>query len=128
MLATGELEPAEQDDVCAKIRAETDRLNTLVADVGNAAAIQSRDFSFMPRPTFTEELLEDAARFAETLSGEHPLIVEDKAEERVWADRYRIGQVLRNLLSNAASYSPDGAQIELRVIPGEAPARAYRSG
>jgi len=28
----------------------------------------------------------------------------------------RIGQVLRNLLSNAAKYSPEGTPIELRVI------------
>ncbi len=33
----------------------------------------------------------------------------------VCADEYRIGQVLHNLLSNAAKYSPEGAPIELRV-------------
>ncbi|HEY6581654.1 MAG TPA: ATP-binding protein [Rubrobacter sp.] len=32
------------------------------------------------------------------------------------ADPERIGQVLRNLLSNAAKYSPEGTPIELRVI------------
>jgi signal transduction histidine kinase len=40
---------------------------------------------------------------------------------RVRADPYRIGQVLRNLLSNAAKYSPDGAPIELRARSGEIP-------
>jgi signal transduction histidine kinase len=33
----------------------------------------------------------------------------------VRADAERIGQVLRNLLSNAAKYAPDGAPIELRA-------------
>ncbi len=32
------------------------------------------------------------------------------------ANPERVGQVLRNLLSNAAKYSPEGAPIELRVI------------
>jgi signal transduction histidine kinase len=41
VLATGELELAEQDEVFGKIRVETDRLSTLVADVGNAAAVES---------------------------------------------------------------------------------------
>ena len=35
------------------------------------------------------------------------------------ADPERIGQVLRNLLSNAAKYSPEGTPIELRVIGKE---------
>ena len=40
--------------------------------------------------------------------------------ERVVADPERVGQVLRNLLSNAAKYSPDGAPVELRAtcVPG----------
>ena len=38
--------------------------------------------------------------------------------ERVLADPERIGQVLRNLLSNAAKYSPK-APIELRVVGKE---------
>ena len=37
-------------------------------------------------------------------------------DERVWADAERIGLVLRNLLSNAARYSPAGAPIELRAM------------
>jgi signal transduction histidine kinase len=39
----------------------------------------------------------------------------------VVADPYRIGQVLRNLLANAAKYSPEGVPIELRTAPGAAP-------
>ena len=123
VLATGELEPAEQDEILAKTRIETDRLSTLVADVGSAAAVESGDFSLVPRPTSTGELLEDAARFAETLPGEHSLIVETEIEERVWADPYRIGQVLRNLLSNAVKHSPYGAPIELRVAHAKVPGR-----
>jgi signal transduction histidine kinase len=37
----------------------------------------------------------------------------------VLADPERTGQVLRNLLSNAAKYSPEGTPIELRVIGKE---------
>ena len=93
-----------------------------------------------------DELLDDAARFVVTLPGDHPLTVEPTAEAARWdgvragfadpllsrdagrgrevlADRYRIGQVLRNLLTNAVKYSPDGAPIGLRAVPGEGPGR-----
>jgi PAS domain S-box-containing protein len=119
VLATGELEPAEEADTLARIRTETDRLSTLVADVRSAAAIEQEEFALMPRQTSTTELLEDASRFAQTLPGNHPLIVKLSAEEQVWADSYRIGQVLRNLLSNAVKYSPEGTPIQLRAIYGE---------
>jgi signal transduction histidine kinase len=123
VLETGELEPTEQAEILAKIQAETERLSTLIADVKSAAAVERDDFAIRPRETSTRELLDDAARFAGTLPGDHPLLVGGGTEERVWAGPYRIGQVLRNLLSNAAKYSPDGAPIELRVAPADLPGR-----
>jgi PAS domain S-box-containing protein len=123
VLETGELEPAEQAEIIAKIQSETDRLSTLIADVKNAAAIERDDFAITPRETSTGELLKDAGRFAETLPGDHPLVVEDGTQKRVLADQYRVGQVLRNLLSNAAKYSPEGSPIELRAVPADSPGR-----
>jgi len=124
VLATGELEPAEQDDALARIRIESERLSTLVADMRSSAVIESGEFAIMPRETSARELFEDAARFAETLPGNHPLALEDDtAGGRVWADPYRIGQVLRNLLSNAAKYSLDGTPIRLRAMLSRSPGR-----
>lgn len=116
MLETGELGPAGQADALAKIGTEVEGLATLVADVRSASAVEREDFSLSPRPVSVNGLLEDAARFARTLPGDHPMIVEDGvAGGEVYADPYRIGQVLRNLLSNAAKYSPDGAPITIRT-------------
>ncbi len=38
-----------------------------------------------------------------------------KGSEQVLADPERVGQVLRNLLSDAVKYSPEGTPIELRA-------------
>ncbi len=123
MLATGELEPAEQSRAFAKIEAEADLLNTLVADVAAAAAVEREDFVIEPQRVRTRGLLDAAAGFGATLPGNHPLVTEITADELVWADPHRVGQVLRNLVSNAAKYSPDGTPIELRAKPGKSPGR-----
>ena len=96
-----------------------DTLNTLVADVRSAAAVEQEDFRVEPRPLPLATLLEDAEAYASTLPSDHPVKVTLNdgldTHERVLADPKRVGQVLRNLLSNAAKYSPEGALIELRA-------------
>ena len=78
------------------------------------ASIESDEFAVEPRPMEFRELLEAAEAFAGTLPGDHPLTVVP-AQARVLADPARIGQVLRNLLGNAAKYSCPGTPIELRA-------------
>jgi PAS domain S-box-containing protein len=124
MLATGKLGASDRDRALAKIQAETDVMAALITDARTAAAIEREDFVVKPRRVPIGALMKAAGAFAETLRGDHPLVIENLADgQEMWADPYRIGQVLRNLLSNAAKYSPDGAPIELRAVPGETPGR-----
>ena len=103
----------------AAIEGEIAVLNALVKDVRAAAAIEREDFKVELCPLSLGELLADTEAYAGILPGGHPVNVTFcgalQEGERVWADRQRVGQVLRNLLSNAAKYSPDGAPIEVRV-------------
>lgn len=102
------------------IEGEIDLLNSLVKDVRAAAAVEREDFKVEPCSLPLGELLADAESYANVLSGNHPVSVEFRgtldACDRVWADRQRVGQVLRNILSNAAKYSPEGAPIEVRAV------------
>ncbi len=98
---------------------ELDALTNLVRDVRAVAAVEREGFGIEARPLPLEELLADAEVYASTLPGHHPIEVMVRGDirvgKRVLADPERIGQVLRNLLSNAAKYSPEGTPIELRV-------------
>ena len=123
MLAAGELESGERSRALDKIQAEVEVLSTLVADVRTAAAVEQEDFAIEPQAVPVRTLLDDAAQVGAVLPGNHPLVVENVADERVWADPHRIGQVVRNLLSNAAKYSPENLPIELRAEPGDTPGR-----
>jgi signal transduction histidine kinase len=115
MLATGELGPAEQTQALATMRTETALLTALVADIQVAATVERDDFAVHPRPVPVRVLLADAAAFARALPGDHPLTTTLATDAGVWADPERIGQVLHNLLGNAAKFSPAGTPIELRA-------------
>lgn len=124
MLSTGDLAPDRQARILERVGAEADALNSLIADVKAAATVERDDFRVEPRPVRLESLLNAATAYARTLPGNHPFTAKTGAyggvrrnEECVLADPERIGQVLRNLLQNAAKYSSEGTPIELRVVP-----------
>jgi signal transduction histidine kinase len=117
MLATGDLPPEAQSQALATIAAQTDALKTIVSDLQSAATAERDDFAVRLRPVRVSELLAAADVFSCTLPGEHPTTTQIVGPDLVLADQERIGQVLRNLIVNAAKYSPIGAPIELRATP-----------
>jgi PAS domain S-box-containing protein len=109
----------EQARVGAAIGAEARALAALVADVRALRRAERDEFAVRPAAVPVEVLLADGVAFARGLPGEHPVeVVVDPAaaHRRVRADPVRVGQVLRNLLGNAAKYSAPAAPIELRAL------------
>lgn len=117
-LLGGGVAPERQTTLLMAIRAEANMLATLVADARLAAMAGRDDLLVRPAPTLVSELLTDIVAFAQSLPGAHPFAVVDETAGTlvlVRADPVRIGQVLRNLLTNAARHTPPGTPIELRI-------------
>lgn len=123
MLSAEGEDPGVRDYATAATERELDALTNLVRDVRAVAAVEREGFGIEARPLPLEDLLADAKVYASTLPGHPPIEVMVRGDlrvgQRVLADPERIGQVLRNLLSNAAKYSPEGMPIEVRVIGKE---------
>lgn len=118
MLSRDGLDASRRNHALATILKETDALDALVADVQAAAAVERDDFRADLRPVRLGSLIDGAMAFTDAHSGDQSLEIAlegVETHERVQADPARIGQVLRNLLSNAARYSPDGTRISLRA-------------
>jgi signal transduction histidine kinase len=114
MARVGDLAP-HQETALAGIQQQIEALTSLIADVEASAVVDRDDFTVRMRAVPLDVLLSDAFNFAKALPGCHPCTVTAPDRVTVQADSERIGQVLRNLLSNAAKYSADGTPIEIRA-------------
>jgi signal transduction histidine kinase len=115
MLSTGSLDHDRQKEAAAAIQDEADLIATLIEDVRAAASAERDDFSLRIVPTAVAPLLADAADYARALPGEHPVSMSCDVRARIMADPERIGQVLRNLVSNACKHTSAGTPVELRA-------------
>ena len=117
MLALGDFCEVERARLLESLQAEADGLEALIEDLRASATIEREGLTVDLRPVLVRALLVDVSAFARTLAGGQPLTVTDETSGAVVvADPHRIGQVLRNLVSNAAKYSPEGAPIRLRAV------------
>ena len=110
--AAGELDPAETAQFHRIIRDQSDQMRFLIGDLLDVARIEAGALPVDPEPSDVRVLVEEAGSRFQSGDARNPLRVE-LAEDlpMVMADRRRVVQVLGNLLSNAAAYSPEGSPI-----------------
>ncbi|MBW3650702.1 MAG: HAMP domain-containing histidine kinase, partial [Actinobacteria bacterium] len=83
-----------------------------LADVG---AIDAGRLSLDLRPCEVTELVRETVADIAPALGDHPVEVTSGAPGQIRADRSRVRQVITNLLTNAAKFSPPGALISVHV-------------
>jgi signal transduction histidine kinase len=100
---------------------ESARLRDLAEDAGTVAQVEDLGFALTPRPERAAELARDAAGAVPELGTRLAVWIDPSAEEAVVeADRARLLQVFRNLLSNAAKYSTPRSMVQFVVDATEA--------
>jgi signal transduction histidine kinase len=108
------LAPEQRTQIVHNIQQEADLLRNLVEDIHSAAAVERDDFAVSLRTVPLQVIMNDAVSYAETILGLN-LTVTNTDQTLVSADPERIGQVFRNLLTNAAKFSPPGAPVEIFI-------------
>ena len=84
------------------------RMRDLISDLLDVARIETGMLSVTPEPVEAADLVDEAKNTFLTGGGRRNLTIDMELDlPRVMADRRRIVQVLCNLLSNAARYSPN---------------------
>ena len=114
------LDSAEMVQFIRIIKSQSDRMRDLISDLLDVARIATGMLSVSPEPVEVGDLVDEARNTFLTGGGRRDLTIEmDLDLPRVLADRRRIVQVLCNLLSNAARYSPESSAIRVNASLGD---------
>ena len=95
----------------------TDNMNMLMADLIDISRIESGQFSMDKQPFSFNALLTDVMALQNVGAQKKGIYLQKcdyPTDVMVVADRFRISQVINNLLGNAIKFSPQGGRIEAR--------------
>ena len=96
---------------------QADHMSGLIADLLDAGRIDSGTLSVAPEPSEVGALVDQARNTFLSGGARHTVLINLAPDlPRVMADPRRIVQVLNNLLSNAARYSPESAPIRVSAV------------
>jgi len=112
----------EQTDYLTRIERAADYLETLIGDMLDFARLEAGSASVMPEPVSVAEALDRTEALIEVRFEEAALTYEAAScppDLCVRADPDRLQQILLNLFTNAAKFTPPGGTVGVSVEAGE---------
>jgi two-component system sensor histidine kinase KdpD len=114
LLSDYNLDDLQRRELLTVIDEETDRLDRLVGEATEMAQLDAHKVELHLMPVDISAVIESAVEGSKTFLGRHPLDVRVPAGlPKVRVDSDRIAEVLKQLLENAAKYSPPDSQITI---------------
>lgn len=96
------------------VRSQTQRLQELVSDLLDVSRIQTGKLRVKKQEFLLNELVREVCDLFQQTRKDKKIIIKNSKPIVVVADRFRIYQVLTNLLTNAIKYSHKGSEIIVR--------------
>ena len=100
----------------SKMGYQVERLTLLINDLLDVSRIQAGKLELQKEKFSLDEMIKDISDDMAQIDIRHKVIIEGKIGEKVFADKYRLNQVLVNLISNAIKYSPRADKVIVRVL------------
>jgi two-component system, OmpR family, phosphate regulon sensor histidine kinase PhoR len=97
-----------------RMEEEINRLTNVIAEMLDLSKIQAGKLELETEPFQIDPWVEQIIESVQHTTTHH-ICIEGKANREIIADRYRLGQMLLNLLTNAIKYSPQADRIDVTV-------------
>lgn len=97
------------------LKGQTNKLRELTADLLDISRIQTGKLTFHQENFLVEKIVKEALEELRPTMERHMLVYKKGSDMKVYIDRFRIFQVLTNLITNAAKYSPNARRIIVTV-------------
>ena len=94
-----------------KMEAQVDRLNVLIVDLLDFTRIEGGKLKFREENYNMNELIKEVAEEMQRASKTHKIKLKLEGQADMYGDRYRVGQVITNILSNGIKYSPGAKEV-----------------
>lgn len=95
-----------------------DHINAMLDTFSDATRLGTRGLELTAEPLDVDQLVAEVVGDLASILAHHRVEIEAPVAARVVADRSRLRQVLTNLLTNAARYTPAGTLITVNVSDG----------
>jgi PAS domain S-box-containing protein len=106
-------------DLVSRTHRQAHKLSTLINDLLDVSKMQAGKMNYNFIEFDFSEIVEDAITDAHNNYSSHSITLKGHPKLTVFGDKNRLEQVLSNLLSNAAKYSPDAQEIILSIAPSD---------
>ncbi|NTU47142.1 PAS domain S-box protein [Candidatus Roizmanbacteria bacterium] len=99
----------------SKMHNQLNKLTKLVYDLLDISKISTGKLQLNTEAFSIDDLITETQEAMQQISNHHTIVKEGVAKCIIFADKYRIEQVLENLITNAIKYSPKSDKIILKV-------------
>lgn len=105
-----------------RIKDQTNKMRDLVNDLLDVSRIGTGKLRFTNEKFQLDEVVDDTIESIRPAAKKHTLVFKNSDSLPVYGDKFRIYQVITNLLNNAIKYSPKGNKVIItaKAIDGEA--------
>lgn len=101
--------------ILSRIKYQTENLQELVSDLLDVSRLQTGKLTFNKEIFYLDDLIEETVQGLQESAPAQRIMYDSKRRVKVQADRFRLYQVLTNLLTNAIKYSPEGGEIKIKL-------------